>query len=171
MTDHRDRDDATEPDPDADRWSAWLPPLDPTSDHTGAAGPTQQGPPLPHAPGPVVPQTPGPVLPQSSGPPPPPAPARRASQSYRSAPPPSPVGQQWAFTPRRYLGLAIFATFFGFPPLGIVAIFLSLSVGRLLRAGRVADAERTSRLARNWAIAALVLRVLWTLGFSLVMGS
>ncbi|HET7799389.1 MAG TPA: CD225/dispanin family protein [Humibacillus xanthopallidus] len=165
MTDHRDRDDATEPDPDADRWSAWLPPLDPTSDHTGAAGPTQPGPPLP--------QTPGPVLPQSSGPPPvaPPAPAQRASHSYRSAPPPSPVGQQWAFTPRRYLGLAVFATFFGFTPLGIVAIFLSLSVGKLLRAGRVTDAERTSRRARNWAIAALVLRVLWTLGYALMMGS
>ena len=37
MTDNRDRFDGTEPDPDADRWSAWLPPLDPTSDHTGAA--------------------------------------------------------------------------------------------------------------------------------------
>ena len=32
MTDNRDRFDGTEPDPDADRWSAWLPPLDPTSD-------------------------------------------------------------------------------------------------------------------------------------------
>lgn len=167
MTDHRDRDDATEPDPDADRWSAWLPPLDPTSDHTGAAGPTQQGPPLP--------QTPGPPLPQSSGPPPmpppPPAPSQRASQSYRSAPPPSPVGQKWAFTPRRYLGLAIFSTFFGFTPLGIVAIFLSLSVNKLLRAGRVADAERASRRARTWAITALVLRMVWTLGYSLMMGS
>jgi hypothetical protein len=167
MTDHRDRDDATEPDPDDDRWSAWLPPLDPTSDHTGAAGatgPTQQGPPLP--------QSPGPTLPQKSGPPPvpPPTPAQRASQSYRTAPPPK-VGQQWAVGPRRYLGLAVFATFFGFTPVGIVAILISLSVGRHVRAGRLAEAERASRWARSWAIAALVLKLLWTLYFSFIVSS
>jgi hypothetical protein len=165
MTDHRDRDNATEPDPDADRWSAWLPPLDPTSDHTGAAGAAQEGPP--------VPTNTGPALPQSSGPPPVPLPppAKRASRAYRWAPPATPVVQQLAVHPRRYLGLAIFSTFFGFPPLGIVAIFISLSVGKLLRAGLVADAERASRRARSWAIAALLLRVVWTLGYSLVLGS
>ena len=168
MTDHRDRNDGTEPDPDADRWSAWLPPLDPTSDHTGAAGPTQPGPPLP--------QSPGPALPQNSGPPPPPPPpAQRTTWSYRSAPPPvpppTPAGQQRAVAPRRHLGLSIFATFFGFTPLGIVAIFLSLSVGRLARAGRLAEAERLSRRALTWAIVALVLRMLWTLAFSIFWGS
>jgi Interferon-induced transmembrane protein len=169
MTDHRDRNDATEPDPDADRWSAWLPPLDPTSDHTGAAGQAQPSEPLP--------QSPGPALPQSSGPPPPPAPpsAQRTTWSYRSAPPPvppaTPPGQRRAVAPQRYLGLSIFATFFGFTPLGIVAIFLSLSVGRLARAGRVAEAERLSRRARTWAIVALVLKLLWTLAYSFTLGS
>jgi hypothetical protein len=173
MTDHRDRNDATEPDPDADRWSAWLPPLDPTSDHTGAAGQAQPSAPLP--------QSPGPTLPQSSGPPPPPpppppqSPPQWTTWSYRSAPPPgpprTPPGQQQALAPRRHLGLSIFATFFGFTPLGIVAIFLSLSVGRLARAGRLAEAERLSRRARTWAVVALVLRMLWTLAFSIFWGS
>ncbi|TQM65016.1 CD225/dispanin family protein [Humibacillus xanthopallidus] len=164
MTDHRDRDDATEPDPDADRWSAWLPPLDPSSDRTGAAGPTQQGPPLPQSPGPALPQSPGPP------PVPPPQAAQRASQSYRSAPPPH-VGQKVAVGPKRYLALSVFATFFGFTPVGIIAIVISLSVGRHVRAGRLAEAERASRWARSWAIAALVLKLLWTLYFSFVLGS
>jgi Interferon-induced transmembrane protein len=76
-----------------------------------------------------------------------------------------------AFGPRRFLALSICATFFGFTPFGIVAIFTSLSVGKLVRAGRVAEAERVSRRARNWAIAALVLRVLWSLYYSFVLSS
>ena len=179
MTDHRDRYDGTEPDPDADRWSAWLPPLDPTADHTGAADPARPDPAQAQSPGPagsVGPAGSGgpaaPALPQSSRPATPPSvPAQRASSSYRSTPP-SPVGQQWAAVgPRRFLALSIFATFFGFTPFGIVAIFTSLSVGKLVRAGRVAEAERVSRRARNWAIAALVLRVLWSLYYSFVLSS
>ena len=173
MTDHRDRNDGTEPDPDADRWSAWLPPLDPTADHTGAADPALPDPAQAQSPGPAGSGGPaGPALPQSSRPATPPSvPAQRASSSYRSTPP-SPVGQQWAAVgPRRFLALSIFATFFGFTPFGIVAIFTSLSVGKLLRAGRVAEAERVSRRARNWAIAALVLRVLWSLYYSFVLSS
>ena len=73
--------------------------------------------------------------------------------------------------PRRNLGLAVFATFFGFPPVGIVAIVLALSVARLHRTGRFADAHRASRRARNWAIAALLLRVLWMAFYALVLGS
>ena len=72
--------------------------------------------------------------------------------------------------PRRNLGLAVFATFFGFPPLGIVAIVLALSVARLHRTGRFAEAQRASRRARNWAIAALLLKVLWTAFRALVLG-
>jgi hypothetical protein len=163
MTDHRDRYEGNEPDPDADRWSAWLPPLDPTSDHTGAADPAQATPPPPQSPGPTLPQSAGPGVP-------PPAPAQRASSSYRSAPPP-PVAPQWVGGPRSNLALSIFATFFGFTPLGIVAIFLSLSVGRLHRSGRIAEAERASRRARTWAITALVLSMLWTLLYSFVLSS
>lgn len=172
MTDNRDRFDGTEPDPDADRWSAWLPPLDPTSDHTGAAnaGQTSPTPPLPQSPDPALPQSSG--LPQSPGPavPQAPMPAQRAYSSYRSAPL-LPVSQQWSVAPRRHLGLAIFATFFGFTPLGIVAIVIALSVTKLHQSGRVAQAERASRRARHWALAALVLRALWTLYYSFVLGS
>ncbi|HET8988685.1 MAG TPA: CD225/dispanin family protein [Humibacillus sp.] len=168
MTDHRDRYDGTEPDPDADRWSAWLPPLDPTSDRTGAADPVQQVPPPPPAqssgpaPGPSLPQSPGPSVPPA------PTPAQRAYPSYRSASAP-PVTQ--AIGPRPYLGLAIFATFFGFPPLGILAIVISFSVARLHRAGRIVEAERASRRARNWAIVALVIRLIWTFIYSFVLSS
>jgi hypothetical protein len=172
MTDHRDRFDGTDPDPDADRWSAWLPPLDPTSDHTGAAGAgqTTSTPPLPQSPGPTLPQSSG--LPQSLSPavPQAPMPAQRAYSSYRSAPPP-PASQQWSVAPRRHLGLAIFATFFGFTPLGIVAIVIALSVTKLYQSGRVAQAERASRRARNWALAAIVIRALWTLYYAVFLGS
>ena len=73
--------------------------------------------------------------------------------------------------PRRNLGLAVFATFFGFTPLGIVAIVLALSVARLHRTGRFAEAHRASRRARSWAIAALLLKVLWMAFYALVLGS
>ncbi len=178
MTDHRDSYDRTEPDPDADRWSAWLPPLDATSDRTGAADPgPQASTPPPAAPGTSLPQSTGPTLPQSAGPavPPPPTPAQWTYTSYRSAPPPSPPPNVQATRvvagPQRHLGLAIFATFFGFPPLGIVAIVLALSVARLHRSGRIAEAERASRRARSWAIAALVLKVLWMAFYAIVVGS
>jgi hypothetical protein len=190
MTDERDRTDGTEPDPDADRWSAWLPSLDPTSDRTGAAGPGQSDPPSQAtgsarpagsgAPGgPLLPQRSSPGVPPSTPPlashrfpppVPPPAPSQRARFSYRSAPPPQ-MAPQRAVAPRRHLGLAVFATFFGFPLLGIVAIVLSLSVGRLVRAGRPADAERASRRARNVAIVALLVQILWTLYTSLLLSS
>ena len=181
MTDHRDSYDRTEPDPDADRWSAWLPPLDATSDRTGAADPgPQASTPPPAAPGTSLPQSTGPTFPQSAGPAvPPPPPAQWTYTSYRSAPPPA---QPAAATqtapatrvvagPQRHLGLAIFATFFGFPPLGIVAIVLALSVARLHRSGRIAEAERASRRARSWAIAALLLKLLWMAFYAFVLGS
>jgi hypothetical protein len=177
MTDHRDSYDGTEPDPDADRWSAWLPPLDVTSDRTGAAdsGPRASTPPSP-APGTSLPQSTGPRLPQSAGPavPPSPAPAQWSFTSYRFAPPPAPAAPATRVVvagPQRHLGLAIFATFFGFPPLGIVAIVLALSVARLHRTGRTAESERASRRARSWAIAALVLKVLWMAFYAFVLGS
>jgi hypothetical protein len=171
MTDHRDSYDGT--DPDADRWSAWLPPLDATSDRTGAADPgPHASSPAPPGPGTQLPQSAGPPLPQSAGPPvpPPPTPAPWSYGSYRSAPPP-PLATRVMPGPRRYLGLAIFATFFGFPPLGIIAIVLALSVARLHRSGRIAEAERTSRRARTWAIAALVIEVLWMAFYAFVVGS
>ena len=174
MTDHRDSYDGTDADPDADRWSAWLPPLDATSDRTGAAdpGPSASGPP----PGPEtrLPQSSGPPLPQSAGPPVPPAPAQWSSTwsaaSYRTAPPPR-AAHQVVSMPRRNLGLAVFATFFGFTPLGIIAIVLALSVARLHRTGRIAEAERASRRARSWAIAALLLKLLWMAFYAFVLGS
>ena len=48
---------------------------------------------------------------------------------------------------------------------------IALSVTKLHQSGRVAQAERASRRARNWALAALVLRALWTLYYSFALGS
>ena len=147
MTDHRDPRDPSEPDPDADRWSAWLPPLDTSSDHTGAAA-------TPHPSQPTQP------LPQRSAPqaPPPPAPAHRVHASYRSAPPPP--ATSWGTPPKSHLLLAIVSVIFGFTLFGIIAIVKAASVNSLFAQGRIAQAQRASRLARNWAMAAFVVNAL-----------
>ena len=160
MTDHRDSYDGTEPDPDADRWSAWLPPLDATSDRTGAAdpGPHVQRTASPRLRAPVCRRARGRRCRRARAPRCRRRPPRRSASytSYRSARHRRTAApRRWWPCPERHLGLAIFATFFGFTPLGIIAIVLALSVARLHRSGRIAEAERASRRARTWAIAAL----------------
>lgn len=55
------------------------------------------------------------------------------------------------------LGLAIFSTLCCFPPLGIVSIVYSAQVNSKLLKGDVEGAKRSSKLAKNWAIAAIIL--------------
>ncbi|MCU1535828.1 MAG: CD225/dispanin family protein [Humibacillus sp.] len=157
MTDPHDRSasrlpQADGPDPDADAWSAWLPPLEPTSDATGAdAGATGPRadlgiPPMPPPPGP-------PAVP--------PAPTR-AHQTYPAyvvAPPP-PNGQ-WGVAPPTHLALAIVSMVIGSLPFGIVATVKASRVQVLFIEGKVAEAHRVSRQARTWAITAFVVNAAW----------
>ena len=66
------------------------------------------------------------------------------------------------------LGLAIFSAVCC-PPLGIVSIIYSTQVNSKLLKGNVEGAKRSSRLAKNWAIAAIVIGILLN-AFNLLYG-
>lgn len=161
MTDPHDR-SSRGLEPDADAWSAWLPPLDPTSDHTGAsAGPT--GPRIDRGTPPVPPGMPGmpgtPGTPGTPMVPPAPAPAQMSYPAYAAAPPP-PHGQ-WGVAPPTHLALAIVSMVLGSLPFGIVATVKAARVQSLFIQGQEAEAHRVSRQARTWAITAFVVNAVW----------
>ena len=165
MTEHRDR-SADRPDPDADTWSAWLPPLDSTTDTTSdatgpawrdalsdpngsaAGGPTEM----------AAPVAPGPPLPQSAGPAVPPAP-EPAQRSYPQTATPAAVVEPM---PRSHMALAIVSLFLGLPIVSIAAIVAAASVKSRWRKGNVDGAQRSSRAALALSVAALALKFVWT---------
>lgn len=135
MTHRSSQDDASEPDPTVDSWSAWLPRLDPSTT------------PLPQASAP-----PDSAIPPAPVPPPaaPPGPPMR----WYAASPPPPLGGPQPYTPPppNRLALAILCTIFCFTPFGIVAIVKATSVNSLWAQGRWGEAYRTSRSVKNWCI-------------------
>ena len=145
MTHRSSQDDASEPDPTVDSWSAWLPRLDPSTT------------PLPQASAPPDSTTPpAPVPPPAAPPSSPPSPPMRW---YAASPPPAPappVGGPQPYTPPppNRLALAILCTIFCFTPFGIVAIVKATSVNSLWAQGRWGEAYRTSRSVKNWCILA-----------------
>ncbi len=153
MNDDRRDDRSGAPDPSQDSWSAWLPELDPTRDRTQPPDEqAQPPPPLPQAPAPM------------------PAPPMR--QLPHRAPPPVYSGRApgYARRPKSYLGLAILVTFC-FWPFGIVAIIMAATVGSRWARGDVDGAYRASRAARGWAVAALVMMLLFFLLSYVVVGA
>lgn len=167
MTDRDRHEDARQPDPTADAWSAWLPRLDPPST------------PLPQASGPpgtsasAVPPPPSsttippdavvdrerlpPPLPQL--PPPPPS----APRGWYAAPPP-PQPQPPGATPPPYgspppsrVGLAVVCTILCFMPFGIVALVKASSVRTKWARGRWDEARRTSASVKTWCLLAFLV--------------
>ena len=137
MTHRSSQDDASEPDPTADTWSAWLPHLDtPTTPLPQASAPPDSAVP----PAPVAPPTP-PMRWYAASPPPAPAPPLAGPQLYTPPPP-------------NRLALAILCTLFCFTPFGIVAIVKATSVNTKWAQGRWDEAYRTSRSVKNWCILA-----------------
>ena len=60
------------------------------------------------------------------------------------------------------LGLAIFSTMCCCLPLGIVSIVYSTQVSSKLLKGDVEGAKRSSKLAKNWAIVAIIIGALFS---------
>lgn len=62
--------------------------------------------------------------------------------------------------PRTYLGWGVAATVLCFLPLGLIVVLQGLRTNRALADGRMDDAARTSRSARRWLVATIVVGVL-----------
>ena len=173
MNDHPRTDPADDderfspPDPDQDRWSAWLPELDPTADRTPpphAAGPDPITP--PPRPQPSQPSQPNlPHLPHL----PPPQPSRVPS-GYRWGTPLYGAPTAPGPPPKTYLPVAIIVTILGFMPFGVVAIIMALSVNSRWAKGDWDGARRASRAARAWAVAGVIAGLLFVLASSLFAG-
>ncbi|GAA2746864.1 hypothetical protein GCM10009868_33980 [Terrabacter aerolatus] len=171
MNDRDRHDDARQPDPTADEWSAWLPRLDPptTPLPQPSAPPDAAVPPAP-SPAPDAPHAP-PSLPHL--PPPPATPTSWYAGSSRPAPMPAPAGAPlYSPPPPNRLGLAIFCTVFCFMPFGIVALVKASSVNARWAQGRLVEARRASESVRSWCLlAALVWPGLGLLtAFTAVLG-
>jgi hypothetical protein len=87
---------------------------------------------------------------------PPPDPTRDGHSAYVGMPPPAGPPLPVVSPPPSYLLFGILTTVFCFLPFGIVSIVKGSSVASLWAQGRYAEAQRASRAARNWAIAAVV---------------
>ena len=142
MTHRSSQDDASEPDPTVDSWSAWLPRLDPSTT------------PLPQASAPPDSATPPAPVPPPAGPSSSPSvsPLGPPMRWYAAPPPAGP--QPYTLPPPNRLALAILCTIFCFTPFGIVAIVKATSVNSLWAQGRWGEAYRTSRSVKNWCILA-----------------
>ena len=154
MTDRSREDDAGQPDPTADTWSAWLPRLDPpTTPLPQASAPSESA-------TPAVPPAPQADPPPSPVPPAPPAPPPTVPMKWHvawppQAPMPSPAGPQLhTAPPPNRLGLAILCTILCFTPFGIVALLKALSVKPTWARGRYDEARRTSASVKNWCLLA-----------------
>lgn len=66
---------------------------------------------------------------------------------------------QLQYPPRTYFLFALLVTVFGFWPTGLVALVSSARVNSLWRTGEHDKARKSSRRARNWALASLVIGV------------
>jgi hypothetical protein len=62
--------------------------------------------------------------------------------------------------PRTYLGWGVATTVLCFVPLGLIAVIYGLRTSRALATGRVDDARRSSRVARRWVVATIIVGVL-----------
>ncbi len=79
-----------------------------------------------------------------------------------------------AGAPRTYLGWAVAATVLCFLPLGLVALFFGLRTSSAVADGRLDDAVRSSRRARRWIVATVIvggLTYLAIVGSLLLLGA
>ena len=72
--------------------------------------------------------------------------------------------------PPTYLGRAIVSTAFCFLPFGLVAVYLGWRSAKATGNGDLARAERSSKAARCWLIAAVVVGVLLDLVIVAALG-
>jgi hypothetical protein len=126
-------------------------------------GPGFPGPEPPGAPPPPWSSVPSPSgsaeIPPPSAPGSPPAFGGAAGYGYGELPPSIPTHLVWA----------LLATILCCLPLGIVSLVYSAQVNTHLFRGDIPAAQRSSRLARNWALAALVVAVVLWLFYALAV--
>lgn len=98
-----------------------------------------------------------------------------SAQAFQSAPPqgqgfaPPPPSASEGTMPPSYLALAIVGLVLGCLPLAIVALIYSTKVERTWLSGDHELAERYSRDARNWSIAAFAIYLIFFVLFALAL--